>query len=276
MNVALNIIKGLIVALADILPLSADGFKRIFGEASTYVHGTDKFMWFLFFSEIGVVAALLLKFRNEISDCFKALISAGQKISRKEQPFREGKEKEILAYVRSSLPILLWYFIRISFWAIYRKPLTVVAAFTVSGIMLVIADKVEKGELSLAEMKPSDGFLGGIFRALGFIPGISGTGGMLLMSSLIGLSADSTCKYIFMLSIPIYIGKIFSGIGGLFSVSLNIVDAAGCVLSFVFALVSAYFMCDLLKRMYVKKNLRIFSVILFILAAFMLILWMRG
>lgn len=277
MEIIFYILKGMAIALSEIFPLSARGLEYVFALASSVVEGIDKSGCFIVAAESGALAAVVLKMYGELFKYFGILASESGKIIRREKAFSESDGKELLFVIWMIVPLFSTFLIQEFFSQVYNKnSLSVVVAFFVSGVIVVMTDFLKKEDCPCDENRLSGGFLAGVFRMLGFVPGISGTGGMLFSAHLCGIPRESAYKYVILLCIPVYAGRILLRVKNGAFAQLGASDTAGCVITFALSFAAVYYSIDILKKMHKEKKLSVFSVILFILALFTLLLWMRG
>lgn len=276
MNTVFDIIKGLAGSLSELLPLSGNGFRQFFDGIKITYTGADVGIWFAVFANLGVLAALAVLFKSELAAYFGAFVRLAKKLVKKDKTEKSEDERELLLFVCAALPMLLWPALRYPFGFIYGNNLTLAIAFAVSGSFLLAADRIKRKELPAKSIKATDGVLIGIFRLMGFIPGISGTGGVVFSGLLSGLSEKLIYRFSMLMCLLVLAGRIITNLPAALGVSLDVYSAVGCVLTLAFGFMSAYHLAGLFEKMLKNKKLKIFSYILFAAAVISLILWMRG
>ncbi len=276
MNTVFDIIEGLAVSLSEILPLSANGFGQLSDHFKTVYAGQDAGIWFKIFANLGVIAAIIMVFKDELNEYIKSGISLIKKLIKKDNSEKTKEETELVLLLCMCAPMIVWLALRYVFDFIYGNGLVAAIAFSVSGVFLVTADRIKQRDIEVGKIKLTDGALVGVFRLMGFIPGISGTGGVIFSGLLSGFSEKLIHKFALLMCIPVLLGEIVLNIPAALKLSLNLSDAIGCVLVLALGFMASYHLTGVLFNMIKNKKLKIFGYILFAAAFISLILWMRG
>jgi undecaprenyl-diphosphatase len=83
----------------------------------------------------------------------------------------------------------------------------------VFGLILGLADRVGRKELTLERMTWGQGLLYGCAQALALIPGVSRSGGTIMAGRFMGFTRPEAARYSFLLAVPAVMG---SGLYGLY------------------------------------------------------------
>lgn len=156
--------------------------------------------------------------------------------------------------------------------------------FVITGIILWISDwfgndkdnKQYKGEpyiLNTIDIKDlplnyKQAIVIGLSQGIACIPGISRSGTTIATSKILGLK-EISCKYSFLISIPIIIASLILQI--LEGVTLSNVNYLGLTISFVICFAIGLICIKLMSKMLKGNKLKYFSFYLFALAIFMLV-----
>ncbi len=271
-----NIIKSVAVSFGELFPLSGNGFYQLFSVfKSTYI-GADNEIWYIIFADLGVLAALLVIFKDSILKLVKSLLKIIKQFINKEKIEKGESEQELLIFAMGGLPVLLWPLLRYVFGFMNGSSLLLVIAFVLSGLILTATDKVKRANTDLMKLRGTDSLIAGVFRLLGFIPGITGTGGMIFAGLLSGFSEKLVFNYAFIIAVPLFLGKLIINIFPALNLPLNLWDVIGCIITLAGSFAATYYMTGLFEKMLTARKLKIFSYILYGAAFVSLILWMRG
>ncbi len=134
-----------------------------------------------------------------------------------------------------------------------KAPLIIATALIIMGILLYIADKKCKSEITYKQMGFKETFLIGISQALAFIPGVSRSGVTMTMGRFLKVDRESVAKYTFLLSTPI----VFAATVFKFSkFTFNLQFFLGVLTSFLVGIVVIKFLLQYLK----KGSFKIFAI----------------
>ena len=271
-----NIIKSIIVSFCELFPLSGNGFYQLLSVFKSTYTGADNEIWYIIFADLGVLAALLVIFKDTLLKLVKNLFNVTKRLINKEKLEKGENEQELLIFVMGAVPLLLWPLLRFVFGFMNGSSLLLTIGFVLSGLILNATDKAKRTNAELMKLRGTDSLIAGIFRLLGFIPGITGTGGMIFAGLLSGFNEKFVFNYAFTIAIPLLFGKIVFNIFPALGLPLNLWDAIGCIITLSGSFAAVYYMTGIFEKMLNKRKLKIFSYILFGAAFVSLILWMRG
>lgn len=144
----------------------------------------------------------------------------------------------------------------------FRNPLLIGIMLIIMGIVLYVADKFSKSEISLLKIGFKRSFLIGVSQAIAMIPGVSRSGITMAAGRAFGIRREDAARFTFLLSTPfIFLSGVYKA-KDLTSVSVEIVPFITAVV--IAAIVGAFsikFILDYLKR----KGFGIFAVYRFII-----------
>ena len=75
----------------------------------------------------------------------------------------------------------------------------------ITGVLLLITDKVESRKLELTYFKA---FLVGLSQAIAILPGISRSGATISISVLLGIDREKAARFSFLMVVPLILGKM--------------------------------------------------------------------
>ena len=272
----LNIIKSLAVAISEILLLSANGFENLFEYFKTVYVGNDTGIWLKIFANLGVFTAVIVFFKEEISAYLKTAWELIVKLLKKEKAEKTDGEYELILLICSTVPMVLWLVIKYAFGFVRGNGFITALAFVLSGVFLLSCDRIKRREYPVKKTRLSDGVLIGVFRLMGFIPGLSGTAGVIFSSLLSGMKEKIIHKFCFIMCLPVLLGEIIISFPVALKIPMNIKDVIGCIVVLGAGFMATYKLSFVFYNILTKRKLKIFAYILFATAFISLLLWMRG
>jgi undecaprenyl-diphosphatase len=152
----------------------------------------------------------------------------------------------------------------------FRSPLIMAVTLSLFGIILLLADRWSRHNISMENMGIKEALIIGFSQMLAIIPGVSRSGATLTGAFLCDLKREDSARFSFILSMPIILGaggvsllKLFKGQE---AISVNTV-IIGILFSFIFGYLAIHFMLTYLKR----HNSNIFVYYRFILSLIIII-----
>ena len=215
-----SILWGLIQGLTEFLPVSSSGHLRIVPElfgldppdlaTSAVLH-------------LGTLVAVVAYYRKDV-----AWLIRGAR--------RDPKAQQVLLMVIiASIPaVIIGFLFRDQIGEIQQSTNAVAMALIVTGVVLLISDKVPRGTRTTTDVKARDAATIGIAQAMALLPGISRSGMAITASINRGLSDNEAARYSFLMAIPLIAG------GGLIE-ALDMVGEASFGLDLVVGTVVAGF-----------------------------------
>lgn len=145
-------------------------------------------------------------------------------------------------------------------------------AFLFTALILFLSERM--GKDGRAELRYGNSLAIGLMQAVAIIPGISRSGSTIFAGLACGLSREEAARYSFMLSIPAILGGLTLEVVGLMAETDAYVPVPFLQLAFGFvaAMLTGYLAINMLLAMIRKRNLKIFSAYLVVLATALLIL----
>jgi len=256
------LILGIVQGVAEFLPISSSGhlivLQRVFGIEEPHVT-------FDIFLHVGSLVAIVIVFWKDIWELIK-------------NPF--GKMTGLL--IVGSLPAVVAGFI-MYFTGIlennFRSGLWLACAFIVTGVFLLLADKITDTHKEERDITYKDALVVGLFQALALPPGISRSGTTIMGGLTRGINRAAAAKFSFMLAIIAIAGAglldLVASLRGssyyeTFADAANI-GVVAMVIGFVASLAVGYLSIRLLLELIRKCNLKYFSFYVWVLAALILL-----
>ena len=250
MNILHAIILGLVQGIAEFLPISSSGHLVILQEILV----DEPSLTFDIVVHLGTLVAIVIMFWQDIWSIIK-------------KPW----QKLTGLLVVGTLPVVIaGFLLRDIIESHFRNSLWLAAAFLITGILLVIADRFK--ESAKSEITYVDALFVGICQALDLPPGISRSGTTITGALYRGIDRITAAKFSFLLAMI-----AIAGAGVLEAWTLARGDAAVQIeaiplfVGFAVSAVVGCFAIKLLLKLLKTAKLRYFSYYVWILAALLLL-----
>jgi len=144
-------------------------------------------------------------------------------------------------------------FVKKQFPELLSNPLLAGCMFPITGIMLIVLQRLKDGQDEYAKMNMWKPLLIGCAQAFALLPGISRSGSTIVAGSLLGLKQDESMTFSFLLAIPAILGasvlelKDIVEAGGKTNTAPWIL-IMGTVIAFVVGLIALRWLDGLLKN----------------------------
>jgi undecaprenyl-diphosphatase len=150
-----------------------------------------------------------------------------------------------------TLPAVIGLPLRSGLETIEETPSLVAGALLLTGLILIVAERLPRRERSLEDASTSDAVAVGVAQAFALIPGISRSGATITMATARGFDRTEAARFSFLLAVPTIAG------GGLLSLlELDGSDgSAGAIfVGFAVAAVSGYAAIAVLLRLITTRG----------------------
>lgn len=255
MGIIQAIILGIVQGIAEFLPISSSGhlviLHRVFGME-------EPALTFDIILHLGTLVAILIVFREDILAILK-------------KPF--SKMTGLL--IVGTLPVVIaGLFFRDFIENYLRTGIWLAAAFTLTGFLLLAADKFTKGRKT--EISYTDALVVGVMQALALPPGISRSGTTIAGGLSRGLDRETATRFSFLLALI-----AIAGAGALEAFLLftraeeyateSVIGVDAMIIGFAVSAVVGYFAIKLLLRLIKACKLKYFSFYVWGLAGLILL-----
>ncbi len=201
------IFLGIVQGLAEFLPISSSGHLAVF---QAFLGLKDEATGDLFMEvllHLGTLAAVFVAYWGEI----KALILefftmvGVRKLPRGQKPDRLSR-RMIFFLILGTLPLFLILPIKDKVESLYNNTFFIGAAFLITGTMLFLSDRMNRGGKDLRTATILDVLIVGIGQAIAVVPGVSRSGTTISCGMARGFEREFAVKFAFLLSIPAVLG----------------------------------------------------------------------
>jgi len=254
MNALQALILGVVQGLAEFLPVSSSGhlrlLQRVFGFA-------EPAATFDIVAHLGTLGAVAYAFRKDIASIIK-------------KPAQKMTGLLVVATLPAIAAGLLFKdIIGEFFWA--GPPLA--AAFALTGVLLIIADRFSGGKKTGKDMTYLDAVVIGLMQAAGIPPGVSRSGATLTGAFARGFERETAARFSFLLAAIAIAGAGALEAYGIVSggAAVTQADLVPMAVVFISSAAVGYLAVRTLLAIIKKCRLRYFSWYLFALASLILL-----
>ena len=259
MNILQAIILGIVQGIAEFLPISSSGhlilLHRVFGiEEGAFT--------FDIVVHLGTLVAIFIYFWADILALIK-------------KPFQKLTALLIVGTIPA---VIAGFFLRNVIESYFRTGIWLAAAFTLTGVLLVLADRFTKGHKEERDITWFDALFIGFCQALAIPPGISRSGTTITGGLVRGLNRKVAARFSFLLALIAIAGagalEIFEEVVRGDGANVAAIGVVPIIVGFIVATVVGYLSIRLLLKLINACKMRYFSYYLWVLAAFIFADWL--
>ena len=242
MTILEAIILGFIQGISEFLPVSSSGHLLVF----YHIFGIDESpLTFIIVLNLGSLMPLLWVFRKDIIELIK-------------KPFQKLTAVLIIATLPIIIVTILFDdFIESLFEMVQLLPI----GFVITGIVLLLSDRLKKNNRDLKSLKFIDAILVGLAQAIAVFPGLTRSGSTIVASLARGLDRENAAKFSFLMSIPTAFGAIAFRVSRIITGRVQIEDLNFLNLGagFITAAIVGYLSINFMLRIVKKAKLKYFA-----------------
>lgn len=255
MDILSAIILGLIQGAAEFLPVSSSGHLSLahsfFGLISP-----EEFPAFDVLLHFGTLIAVFIVFFKDIVRLVKGFFSLISKVFKGKFKLSEYSvnEKFALYVIIATLPLVLIALVGADEWveSLSAIPLAVGGILIFNGIMLLLSDRISKGNINESNSKPINALTVGLCQMLAVLPGLSRSGATITGGLFCGFTREYAVKFSFIMSIPAILGANVLSISDIIGAGISSSDiavyAAGVISAAVFGLLAIKLLVYISKK----------------------------
>ncbi|MBQ8743145.1 MAG: undecaprenyl-diphosphate phosphatase [Clostridia bacterium] len=198
---------GIIQGIAEFLPISSSGHLAIAQNLSGFGSGMD-IVAFNVLLHVGTLLAVVIVYFKDVIELIKAFFTLLKKVFKGnfKMSSYSTHERLIIFLVIATLPIVLTALVDDKIDALSSYLSIVGALLIFNGLVLMISDKISRGNRTLDEMKPKHALLIGVCQMFAVLPGISRSGSTITGGLFSGLDRTQAVRFSFLLSLPAILG----------------------------------------------------------------------
>ena len=279
MSILSAIIQAIAQGLTEFLPVSSSGHLSVI----QYFVGSENAggVVFSLILHLGTLGAVFIAFHKLIGRLIIEFCRmVGQIFTGKFKWKERSPEQNMVIMLLISTALLLPIYFTIGDWIeTFSEDGSILLegiCFIITGVVLIIADRCVKGKKKIGDINGKNALVVGAFQCAALFPGISRSGSTISGGLLSGMTRETAVQYSFILGIPAILGGAVSEIGGATKEELAAIGVMpmvlGLIISFVVGIASIYMVRLIVK----KEKFTIFSVYLFALGLFCIIMSLVG
>ncbi len=264
MDIIHIIVLALVQGLTEFLPVSSSAHLIL---VPLITHWDDQGLAFDVAVHVGTLTAVVIYFRKEINKMFFAWFASLQ-----------GKHSEdsklAWAVVVGTIPVgLAGLIFNDVISENFRTPLVIASTTIIFGLLLWYADRSAEHQRDEYSLSWKDIIVIGCAQAVALIPGTSRSGITITAGLLLGLTAQASARFSFLLSIPvILIAGGFEASEYLQVASIN--DMNDLIIGALISAVSAYFSIHFFLKLLERIGMTPFVIYRLLLGALLLVLYL--
>lgn len=279
MDLITALILGIVQGVTEFLPVSSSGHMVMAGKLLGY--SGDNILPYLAYFHLGTLAALILYFRKDLKkvllETARLVVGAILNLRRFFQTARSGKEEP--SHIRPArtnyrkMTWMLWIalvptmplglLLHHASIRVAARSMYVGAAFLITGIILLVTDRIKIKNITPKEMPLKRAFLVGIAEGVSVLPGLSRAACTESAGIMCGFSKKTAIRFSYLLSIPTVIGAALIELIDIPKGGMDVFWGP-VLLGILAAAVTGYFTISLLMRFVRKHSFKIFSVYCFV------------
>ncbi len=237
------LLQGIVQGLTEFLPVSSSGHLSLV-QYFTGNSGETGAM-FSILLHLGTLIAVFIAFCPTIWDLMKEAFSMLGDMLKGKFSFRKmnAKRKMIWLFVLAEVPLLFFIFFKdaVSGFSADNDIFIEGCCFVVTGILLLLADKLGSGKIDMETMRPRDALAMGVAQGIATLPGISRSGSTVATGLIMGLDRGYAVTFSFIMGVPAVLGANILEIGEAIGEPLAIsptVMLVGILSSLIFGLLA--------------------------------------
>jgi len=244
------IILGIVQGLTEFLPVSSSGHLVVI--QSFFKNFSQPGVLFDVTLHLGTVLAVVIYFRKRIIEIFK-----------------NGKLL-LLVLAATVVTGAIGVVFKDAFERMFSDVRLVGAAFIVTAVILLFAERVKPGTKTEKEMSWLQALFIGLIQGIAIIPGISRSGSTISAGLFVKLDRKFAAEFSFLLSIPAVLGAALLQARHLTKAEFANIDIVVYLAGLLVAAVTGFFCTKLLVNIIQKQKLYIFSIYLLIVGTVVL------
>lgn len=198
---------GFVQGVAEFLPISSSGHLSVFQHFMGLTTVGEDNLFFDVLLHLGTLAAVFVAYWGEIKALIlEAFTMVGlRKLPRGEKPDQLSR-RMILFIIVATLPLVVVLPIKDKVESLYNNTFFIGGAFLLTGTLLFLSDRLNRGGKDLKTATVVDALLVGVGQAVAVVPGLSRSGTTISCGMARGFSREFAVKFSFLMSIPAVLG----------------------------------------------------------------------
>lgn len=235
MNYLDAIFLGILQGLTEFLPVSSSGHLVL---AEHLLHAKNPGVAFELVVHLGTLLSVLIYFRRRISLLLGSFFRKSD---------TETRMMNYLLLIATIPAVIAGVFFKDFFESSFSAPVMTSIFLMVTGLILLLTAIVPKKDNSVTLGRA---IIIGIGQAVAILPGISRSGSTISAGLFAGVNPMAAAEFSFLLSIPTIAGAIVFKMKDIADINTSMYGQflVGLIASFIFGLLSVYWLLDIIKK----------------------------
>ena len=250
MTVLQAMFLGLIQGLTEFLPVSSSGHLSIFQNLFGLTAAENDNLLFDVLLHLGTLVSVCVVYWQDIrgiaADCGSFVHAIGHPVPGGGQRRYPGV-RLLLMIIVATLPLVIILPIKDYIERLYYSTLFIGIALVLTGAMLYVSDRMERGRKTAKTMGLWDALLVGVCQAIATVPGLSRSGTTITAGISTGLQRQFAVKFSFLISIPAVLGANLLTLIKAFREGIDWAQVPACLVGMLVSAVVGYFALLLMR-----------------------------
>ncbi len=261
MSIFWAIFFGIIQGAAEFLPISSSGHLSLLQNILQIEDMTTSHLTFDILLHLGTLVAVFIVYWKDIFALIPAFFTMLKKLFTGHRKLSDytSTERFVVMVLIATAPLVLMIFLKDYVEIISSYSKIIGGLLILNGLVLLISDRMAKGQDEVGSMKPRNALVVGLFQLCAVLPGISRSGATITGGLFRGLKREEAVKFSFILSIPTIIGANIFSIPDLFENPIPQSDLVAYAVGMVTAALVGIAAMKLLQYISKHATFRFFS-----------------
>ena len=249
MTIGEAIILGLVQGIAEFLPISSSGHLAILQNLFNMSDIEGGHMFFDVLLHFGTLIAICFMYWTDIKAMVVEMLEllSGRKRAANGEKRQYPAARMFILIIVATLPLALSLPVNDYIDMLSQSTLFVGIALVLTGFMLLVSDKMEKGSKTEKNMLVKDALIIGLCQCVATLPGLSRSGTTITAGIATGQNRSYAVKFSLLMSIPAVLGATLLELVKVFKVGIDISLIPAYLFGMIAAMVSGVLSIGLLK-----------------------------
>ena len=208
MSILDAVILGLVQGIAEFLPISSSGHLAILHNLFNMSDLGSSHMFFDVLLHFGTLIAICFMYWTDIRAMFTqtADLLSGRTVDEAGRRRRFPEARMLMLIIAATLPLVLILPVHKYIEALSNSTVFVGIALVLTGCMLLVSDKMERGTKTEKNMLFTDAVIIGLCQCVATLPGLSRSGTTITAGMATGHDRGYAVKFSLLMSIPAVLG----------------------------------------------------------------------
>lgn len=209
-------ILGLVQGVAEFLPISSSGHLSLAQNLLGVLDSAQQDLFFDLLLHLGTLIAVFVVYFRDIAELLRDFFGILCNLfTRSDKPRHETSShaRMVLLLIVATLPLVPILLVKGYVETLYSNTLFIGVALLVTGTLLFLSDRINRGRKTARNATLVDALLIGCGQAIAVVPGLSRSGTTISVGMMRGLDRKFAVRFSFLLSIPAILGANILSIG---------------------------------------------------------------